>query len=278
MSRDSFGRIPSCSDAAGRRRPCRPLPGEQPPVMVAWERLFRVRTTVQGVPTECVSPGIGAVPCTTVTRIGESAPGVGAAAHRLPETASFRSRPNWADSGVDRRRSENCLTTVTDGNGQIPRLVGSVRPSEARAPPCPFLSLFGVDDWYQALGTALTQPRPCRFADRTLCQALPRLELLGVGRFYRLCHTGGLARSRPRLGGRGPLSAHQRPARLRVVHDVAPATVLPGPMEVAEALPSLAYRPRPAGCLLRGSGNVSRGTEKVRRPGQAAGQLRAGSG
>jgi transcriptional regulator of acetoin/glycerol metabolism len=138
------------------------LTGEHRQVMVAWERFVSGENTVQGVPTEVLLSWHRCRDVHNVDPYLVSPPrAMGCGSPSLACNSVFAQLGGIAASIVE--RSENCLTTVTDGNGQILASWGSGAAGRRAAGSnlAPFFSWSESTIGTNGMGTALRNLSTC---------------------------------------------------------------------------------------------------------------------
>ena len=241
------------------------LAGEHRQVMAAWERFISGENTVQGVPTEVL---LSWHRCRDVHNIDPylvSAPRATGCGNPSPACNSvFAQLGGIAASIVE--RSENCLTTVTDGDGQILASWGSgaVGRRAAGSNLAPFFSWSESTIGTNGMGTALTRPRPMPVrGPEHWCQALHGWNCLGVAVYDSVTREAVAALNVSAWENPVPLSAHQLTREMRVVHDGLRQRAWRDAVEVADAFTEASRIARGALLAVDAAGNVIAANEKV---------------
>ena len=163
-------------------------------------------------------------------------------------------------------RSENCLTTVTDGNGQILASWGSGAAGRRAAGSnlAPFFSWSESTIGTNGMGTALTQPRPMPVrGPEHWCQALHGWNCLGVAVYDSVTREAVAALNVSAWESPVPLSAHQLTREMRVVHDGLRQRAWRDAVEVADAFTEASRIAHGALLAVDAAGNVIAANEKV---------------
>ena len=165
-------------------------------------------------------------------------------------------------------RSENCLTTVTDGNGQILASWGSGAACRRAADSnlAPFFSWSESTTGTNGMGTALTQPRPMSVrGPEHWCQALHGWSCLGVAVYDLVTREAVAALNVSAWESPVPLSAHQMASEIRVVHDGLRQRAWRDAVEVADAFTETSRNAHGALLAVDAAGNVIAANERSGR-------------
>jgi sigma-54 dependent transcriptional regulator, acetoin dehydrogenase operon transcriptional activator AcoR len=242
------------------------LTGEHRQVMVAWERFVSGENAVQGVPTEVLLSWHRCRDVHNVDPYLVSPPrAMGCGGPSLACNSVFAQLGGIAASIVE--RSENCLTTVTDGNGQILASWGSgaVGRRAAGSNLAPFFSWSESTIGTNGMGTALTQPWPMSVrGPEHWCQALHGWSCLGVAVYDFVAREAVAALNVSSWESPVPLSARQLTREMRVVHDGLRQRAWRDAVEVADAFTEASRIAHGALLAVDAAGNVIAANEAVR--------------
>jgi DNA-binding LytR/AlgR family response regulator len=242
------------------------LASEHHEVMVAWERFVSGENIVQGVPIEVLRSWHRCRDVHNVDPYLVSPPrAMGRGSPSLACNSVFAQLGGIAAAIVE--RSENCLTAVTDGNGQILASWGS-GPAGQRAADsnlAPFFSWSESTTGTNGMGTALTQSWPMSVrGPEHWCQALHGWSCLGVAVYDFVTQEAVAALNVSAWESPVPISAHQLTREMRVVHDGLRQQAWRDAVEVADAFAEASRIARGAMLAVDAAGNVIAANEKAR--------------
>jgi hypothetical protein len=242
------------------------LTGEHREVMVAWERFVSGENGVHGVPTEVL---LSWRRCRDVHHVDpylvSPPPAVGRGTPSLACNSVFAQLGGIAAAIV--QHSENCLTAVTDGSGQILATWGSGAAGRRAADSnlAPFFSWSESTTGTNGMGTALTQPLPMSVrGPEHWCQALHGWDCLGVAVYDFVTGEAVAALNVSAWESPVPIPANQLTSEMRVVHDGLRQRAWREAAEIADAFTEATRTARGALLAVDAAGNVIVANEKVR--------------
>lgn len=240
--------------------------GRHREVLVAWERFVSGESSVQGVPTEVLLSWHRCRDVHNVDPYLASPPRVmGHGSPSLACNSVFAQLGGIAAAIVE--RSDNCLTAVTDGCGQILASWGSGAAGRRAADSnlAPFFSWSESTTGTNGMGTALMQSWPISVrGPEHWCQALHGWSCLGMAVYDVATREPMAALNVSAWDSPVPISAHQLAREMRTVNDGLRQRAWRDAEEVADAFAEASRFARGALLAVDVAGNLIAANEKVR--------------
>lgn len=234
-------------------------------VMVAWERFASGEDSVQGVPAEVVLSWRRCRDVHSVDPYLASPPrATGRGSPSLICNSVFAQLGGIAAGIV--QRSESCLATVTDGDGQILASWGSGEAGRRAADSnlAPLFSWSESATGTNGMGTALMQPWPMSVrGPEHWCQALHGWSCLGMAVYDIATREAMAALNISAWESPVPISVHQLTREMRIVHDGLRKRARRGAAEMADAFAEASRSARGALLAVDTAGSVIAANEKV---------------
>jgi PAS domain-containing protein len=242
------------------------LVGQYREVRAAWERFVSGENSVQGVSAEVL---LSWQRCRDVHHVDPHL--------ASPPRAIGRGSPSLAHNSVFAQlggiaaaiaeRSDNCLTTVTDGNGEILASWGSGVACRRAADSnlAPFFSWSESTTGTNGMGTALMQSWPMSVrGPEHWCQTLHGWSCLGMAVYDLATRQAMAALNVSAWESPVPISAHQLAREMRVVHDGLRQRAWRDAAEMADAFVEASRLARGALLAVDAGGNIIAANEQAR--------------
>ena len=242
------------------------LIGQHREIRLAWERFVSGENSVRGVPIEVLLSWHRCRDVHNVDPYLVSPPRATGRGSASPVCNSvFAQLGGMAAAIVE--RSENCLTTVTDGDGQILASWGSgtARQRAWDSNLAPFFSWSESTTGTNGMGTALMQPWPVSVrGPEHWCQALHGWSCMGMGVYDSVTGEAVAALNVSAWESPVPISSPQLAGEMRVVQAQLRRQARQDAVEVADAFAEASRNAHGVLLAIDPAGNVIAANEKVR--------------